>query len=38
VYLSERRQALQLWATHVLALVNGTASNVVPLTRRAIPA
>jgi integrase len=32
-YLNEKRQALELWAAHVLALVNGTASNVIPLTR-----
>jgi hypothetical protein len=30
-YLPERRQALDLWANHVAALVAGEASNVVPM-------
>lgn len=30
-YLTEKRQALELWADHLLALVDGTSSNVVPL-------
>lgn len=30
-YLAEKRQALDLWADHLLALVAGEASNVVPL-------
>jgi hypothetical protein len=31
-YLPEKRHALEAWAAHVMALVNGpAASNVVPL-------
>ncbi len=30
-YLPEKRQALDLWADHVLALVAGKASNIVPM-------
>jgi integrase len=32
-YAAEKRQALDLWAEHVLALVEGRAANVVPLRR-----
>ena len=32
-YAAEKRQALDLWAEHVLALAEGTASNVVSLRR-----
>jgi len=30
-YMPEKRQALDLWADHVAGLVNGKASNIVPL-------
>ena len=30
-YTAEKRQALDLWASHVAALVEGRESNVVPL-------
>jgi integrase len=30
-YLAERRQALERWARHIVALVEGCGSNVVPL-------
>jgi integrase len=33
IYAAEKRQALDLWAAHVLALVEGTEANVVPLRR-----
>jgi len=32
-YAGEKRQALDLWAEHVLALAEGRAANVVPLRR-----
>jgi hypothetical protein len=32
-YGAEARQALALWAGHVVALVEGRAANVVPLAR-----
>jgi integrase len=32
-YMAEKRQALDLWGEHVLALAEGTASNVVSLRR-----
>jgi hypothetical protein len=32
-YTAEKRQALDLWAEHALALANGTTTNVVPLRR-----
>jgi integrase len=32
-YVAEKRQALDLWAEHVLALVEGREANVVPLRR-----
>ena len=34
LYAAERRQALDLWAAHVAALVEGRTSNVVPLRAR----
>jgi integrase len=33
LYLSERRQALELWGAHIAALVDGRQSKVVPLKR-----
>jgi integrase len=33
LYLGERRQALELWGEHILALVEGRDSNVVPMRR-----
>jgi hypothetical protein len=32
-YAGEKRQALDLWAAHVLAIAEGKAVNVVPLRR-----
>ena len=32
-YLVEKRQALELWGSHVSALVSGAATNIVPLRR-----
>jgi integrase len=32
-YLAERRQALELWGAHVIALVEGLATRVVPMRR-----
>jgi len=32
-YLAERRQALELWGAHVVALVEGLATKVVPMRR-----
>jgi integrase len=32
-YLSERKQALELWGDHVLAIIEGRTSNVTPLRR-----
>ena len=33
VYLADRQQALERWAAQIVALVEGRASNVVPLKR-----
>jgi integrase len=33
IYAAEKRQALDLWAAHVLALAEGKTANVVPLRR-----
>ncbi|WP_167768307.1 hypothetical protein [Bradyrhizobium sp. MOS001] len=30
-YFKEKREALDLWAAHLMSLVDGTASNVVPI-------
>jgi hypothetical protein len=32
-YLTEKRQALEVWGAHVAALVAGRAGNIVPLMR-----
>ena len=33
VYAKEKRQAVEMWATHVLALVAGKKNNIVALAR-----
>ena len=35
IYAAEKRQALDLWAEHVVALVEGRTSNIALLGRRA---